>query len=53
METTEIKPKEKKVKRLFVAVTPSKHESIMKYCQNKKVTLTDLVLFALKQTFEL
>lgn len=53
METTEIKPKEKKVKRLFVAITPSKHKSIMQYCQNRKVTLTDLVMFALKQTFDL
>lgn len=44
---------EKKVKRLFVPVTPSEHMKIMQYCKEKEVRLTDLVRFALKETFEL
>lgn len=53
METKEIKPKETKVKRLFVPVTPSEHQTIMQYCKNRKVKLTDLIRFALKETFDL
>jgi hypothetical protein len=44
---------EKKVKRLFVPLTPSEHKRIMLYCKEKDVRLTDLVRFALKETFEL
>ena len=49
----EIPKKETKVKRLFVPVTPSEHKLIMQYCQNRKVKLTDLIRFALKQTFDI
>jgi hypothetical protein len=49
----EIPKNEIKVKRLFVPVTPTEHKMIMQYCQNRKVKLTDLIRFALKQTFDL
>jgi hypothetical protein len=48
-----IPKREKKVKRLFVPVTPSEHNKIMQYCKEKEVKLTDLIRFALKETFEL
>lgn len=53
METSEIKPKEKRDKRLFVPVTHTEHNTIMQYCKKQKVTLADLIRFALKQTFDL
>lgn len=53
MNTTEIQPKEKKEKRLFVPVSQSEHNNIMQFCKSRKVTLADLVRFALKQTFNL
>lgn len=49
----EIPKNETKVKRLFVPVTPSEHKTIMQYCKNRKVKLTDLIRFALKETFDL
>ena len=49
----EIPKKENKVKRLFVPVTPNEHKIIMQYCKKQKVKLTDLIRFALKQTFDL
>lgn len=53
MKNVEIPEKEKKVKRLFVPVTTSEHKNIMQYCKKRKVTLADLIRFALKQTFDL
>ncbi|QGY44170.1 hypothetical protein GM418_11015 [Maribellus comscasis] len=44
---------EKKVKRLFVPVTPSEHKKVMDYCHKKDVNLSDLIRFALQQTYEL
>ena len=49
----EIPKNETKVKRLFVPVTPTEHRTIMQYCKNRKVKLTDLIRFALKETFDL
>jgi hypothetical protein len=49
----EIPKNERKVKRLFVPVTPIEHKTIMQYCEKQNVKLTDLVRFALKQTFDL
>lgn len=53
MKTIEIPKKETKSKRLFISVTPIEHKTIMQYCQKRKVTLADLVRFALKETFDL
>ncbi len=53
MKIVEIPKKETKVKRLFVPVTPSDHKTIMQYCKNRNVTLSDLIRFALKETFGL
>lgn len=44
---------EKKDKRLFVPVTTSHHKKIMQYCKEKNVRLTDLIRFALHQTYDL
>ena len=44
---------ETKRKRLMVPVTSSEHEKVMKYCSEKNVNLTDLIRFALKNTYEL
>ena len=49
----EIPKNETKVKRLFVPVTPTEHKTIMQYCKKQNVKLTDLIRFALKQTFDL
>ena len=53
MEITEMPKRVKRTKRLFVPVTAKEHQSIMQYCKDQNVRLTDLVRFALKQTFDL
>lgn len=53
MKDVVIPKKETKVKRLFVPVTPTEHKRIMQYCHVKQVKLTDLIRFALKETYEL
>lgn len=53
MKDVFIPKRERKVKRLFVPVTPSEHKKVMDYCNEKEVNLTDLIRFALKQTYEL
>lgn len=53
MKSVEIPIKEKREKRLFVPVTPSEHKTIMQYCKSKKVTLADLIRFAIKETFDI
>lgn len=53
MKNVEIPKKEIKDKRLLVQVTRREHETIMQYCKNRKVTLADLVRFAIKQTYDL
>lgn len=53
MKDIAIPKREKKDKRLFVPVTPTEHKKVMDYCKNKEVTLTDLIRFALRQTYEL
>lgn len=53
MKDVVIPKKEKKEKRLFVPVTPTEHKTIMQYCDLQKVTVADLVRFALKETFNL
>jgi hypothetical protein len=47
-----IPEKELKVKRLFVPVTPTEHKKIMTYCRQKRITLTDLIRFSLKETID-
>ena len=53
MKDVVIPKKETKVKRLFVPITPTEHKRIMQYCHEQKVKLTDLIRFALKETYEL
>lgn len=53
MKDVIIPRKETKVKRLFVPVTPSEHKKVMDYCKERQVNLTDLIRYALKETFEL
>ena len=53
MKDIKIPKPERKKKRLMVPVTTSEHEKIMKYCSEKNVTLTDLIRFSLKNTYEL
>ena len=53
MKDVFIPKKETKNKRLFVPVTPSEHKKVMEYCKQKEVNLTDLIRFALQQTYEL
>lgn len=54
MEKIKLPPqKEKKVKMLTVPVTSKEHEIIRNYCQDKNVTLTSLVRFALKSTYQI
>lgn len=52
-KNVEIPKNENKVKRLFVPVTPTEHKTIMEYCKKQNVKLTDLIRFALKQTYDL
>lgn len=53
MKDVIIPKKETKNKRLFVPVTPSEHKKVMEYCRQKEVNITDLVRYALKNTYEL
>ena len=53
MEKIQIPEREKRDKRLFVPVSSTEHRRIMQYCILRKVRLTDLVRFALKQTYDL
>jgi len=53
MKCVTIPKRETKFKRLFVPVTPTEHRIIMQYCKDCKVKLTDLIRFALKQTYDL
>lgn len=52
MKDVFIPKKEIKVKRLFCPVTPTEHEKIMSYCRNRKIKLTDLIRFSLKETID-
>lgn len=53
MKDVTIPKPETKDKRLFVPVTPTHHQQIMQYCRERKVRLTDLIRYALKQTYDL
>lgn len=53
MKDVEMPKKETREKRLLVPVTPTEHKKIMDYCKNRKVSLAELMRFALKQTFDL
>lgn len=50
MKDVIIPKKEIKTKRLFCPVTETEHETIMSYCRNRKIKLTDLIRFSLKET---
>ena len=51
MKDVIIPKRETKVKRLFVPVTPSEHKKVMDYCRKHKVKSTDLIRYALNETF--
>ncbi|MBT3383132.1 MAG: hypothetical protein HN778_17245 [Prolixibacteraceae bacterium] len=53
MKNVEIPRKEKKTKRLFIPVTPTEHQKIILYCHSQQVTLSELIRFAIKETFDL
>lgn len=53
MKDVTIPKQETKDKRLFVPVTPTQHKRIMQYCRDRKVRLTDLIRYALKETYDL
>lgn len=49
----EFPKKETKVENLRVAVTPAEKKNVTQYCKNRKVKISDLIRFALKQTYDL
>lgn len=49
----EFPKKETKVVDLRVAVTPAEKKNVIQYCKNRKVKISDLIRFALKQTYDL
>lgn len=49
----EIPKKENRNKRLFLPITASEQEVIRRICKEKKITISDLVRFALKQVIEM
>lgn len=53
MKDIKIPKQATKVKRLILPVTLAEHENVMKYCNEKKVNVTDLIRFAIKETYEL
>jgi hypothetical protein len=52
MDVPEIPKRENRTKRLFIPVTPTEHQKIKKYCNEKKVKFSDLIRFALKHTID-
>ncbi|KOH47056.1 hypothetical protein [Sunxiuqinia dokdonensis] len=53
MKDVTIPKQETKTKRMIVLVTPTEHKRIKQYCRDRKVTLTNVIRFALKETFDL
>lgn len=53
MKNVEIPKKETKSKALHLPVTPTEQKTILRYCRDKKVKLTDLIRFAIKNTYDL
>ncbi len=53
MKTSQIPRKVKREKMLSVPVTEAEHEEIKMYCKEQNVTLTTLIRFALKSTYQL
>ena len=51
MEELHIPRKEKRDKMLTIPVTIAEHQIIKEYCIKQNVTLTSLVRFALKSTY--
>jgi 16S rRNA U516 pseudouridylate synthase RsuA-like enzyme len=44
--------KEVRYKRLFIPITESEQKKIRKICKEKKITIADLVRYALNQIME-
>lgn len=53
MKAVVIPRKEKKTKRLFVPMTPTEHNKILEYSKTQEVKLTEMVRYALKETFDI
>ena len=53
MKNVIITKPEKKIKRLFVPVTETERKEVMQYCKKHNVKLTELIRYAIKETFEL
>jgi hypothetical protein len=53
MENFQIQKKVKKVKMLTVPLTPDEHNAIKQYCIEQNVTLTSLVRYAIKTTYNI
>lgn len=53
MKNVEIPKRETKSKALHLPVTPTEQKTIVRYCHERKVKLTDLIRFALKHTYDL
>lgn len=53
MKDVEIPKKETKSKAINVPITPSEQKSLVQYSRNRKVKISDLIRFALKQTYDL
>ena len=49
----EIPTKENRNKRLFLPITASEQKNIRRICKEKKITMSDLVRFALNQVIEM
>ncbi|MBW8334857.1 MAG: hypothetical protein K0M40_22765 [Prolixibacteraceae bacterium] len=53
MKDVEIPKKETKSKAINVPITPSEQKSLVQYSRTRKVKISDLIRFALKQTYDL
>lgn len=53
MKEFEIPKKETKTKAIHIPITPTEQKVIFQYCRERKVKLTDLIRFAIKNTYDL
>jgi|GEM_PF-2655782 len=53
MKNVEIPRRETKSKAINVPITPSEQKTLVQYSRSRKVKISDLIRFALKQTYDL
>ncbi len=53
MRNFQIPKRENKTKRLLVPITPTEQQELKEFCKTQKVKLSDIVRFALKNTYNL